>query len=445
MQWTEKYRPQTLKEVVGNDSAVKLLREWAEGWQAGKPEKNAVILVGAPGVGKTTCAYALANDYGWCAIELNASDTRNYEAIKRIAGIGASYETFTSQGEFISTKGGWRKLIILDEADNLFGKEDRGGMQAIVEVVRAARQPIVLIVNDYYELTRKSSAIKDLCLTIKFRAIQKDTIKSVLSRICKKEKIEIASEALTELAERANGDVRSAINDMQSVAEGRTKISLEDIDALGRRDPKETIFSALTRIFKTTSLEKARATLQELEEPPDYIILWLDENLPLEYKEFLDLKGGYEMLSRADVFLGRIIKRQYYGLWAYANDLTASIALAKQAPYRMFAKYQFPSWLYKMSRARTSRELEDNALAKLGKLCHISKAAARENILGWFKHLFKNQFEFAANMIVKLGLDSEETAWLLDEKPDSSKVKRLIESIEKKRAIKKEVTIKEYT
>ncbi|MDI6887551.1 MAG: AAA family ATPase, partial [Candidatus Thermoplasmatota archaeon] len=226
MQWTEKYRPQTLKEVVGNDAAVKLLREWAEGWQAGKPEKNAVILVGAPGVGKTTCAYALANDYGWCAVELNASDTRNYEAIKRIAGIGASYETFTSQGEFISTKGGWRKLIILDEADNLFGKEDRGGMQAIVEVVRAARQPIVLIVNDYYELTRKSSAIKDLCLTIKFRAIQKDTIKSVLSRICKKEKIEIASEALTELAERANGDVRSAINDMQSVAEGRTKISL---------------------------------------------------------------------------------------------------------------------------------------------------------------------------------------------------------------------------
>ncbi|MEW6070944.1 MAG: AAA family ATPase, partial [Candidatus Thermoplasmatota archaeon] len=348
------------------------------------------------------------------------------------AGIGASYETFTDSGEFISTKEGGRKLIILDEADNLFGTEDRGGTQAIVEVIKSARQPIVLIVNDYYELTRRSTAIKDLCSTVRFRVIQKDIIKAVISAICREEKIEITGEALAELADRCNGDLRSAINDLQSIGEGKDRIDVMDVGALGRRDPRDTIFNALRRIFKTTTLEKARATLQEIEEPPDYIILWLDENLPLEYKDFSDLKEGYEKLSRADVFLGRIIKRQYYGLWAYANDLMGSVAVAKQAPYEVFTKYQFPSWLSRMGRKRSFRELRDSVLAKIAALCHISKAGARENILGWFKYLFENNFEFATNMIVKLELDNEEIAWLLDEKPDSIKVKRLVESAEKR-------------
>jgi replication factor C large subunit len=444
-QWTEKYRPKTLKEVVGNSTAVEELTDWAKSWEVGKPARNAVIFVGSPGVGKTTCAHALANDFGWGVIELNASDTRNYEAIKRIAGFGAAYETFTDSGEFVSTKAGGRKLIIFDEADNLFGTEDKGGMQAIVEIIKTTRQPIILIVNDYYELTRRSSAIKELCKTIRFRTIQKDTIKAVFSAICIEEKIEISNEALSELAERANGDLRSAINDLQCIAEGTTKIALEDIDALGRRDPRETIFNALARIFKTTSLEKARSALQELEEPPEYIILWLDENLPLEYKDFLDLKEGYERLSRADVFLGRIIKRQYYGLWAYANDLmTCGIALAKQEPYKVFTKYQFPSWLSTMHRTKSFRELQNAVLAKLAELCHISKAGARENILHWFKYLFENQLEFATNMIAKLELDSEQVAWLLNEKVDSIKVKRLMENAEKRAIAKKEITIRKY-
>ena len=89
MNWTEKYRPKSLKDVIGNKKAKEELLKWAREWQRGNPSKKAVILYGKPGVGKTTSAYALANDFKWEVIEMNASDERNREAIMRIALTGA--------------------------------------------------------------------------------------------------------------------------------------------------------------------------------------------------------------------------------------------------------------------------------------------------------------------------------------------------------------------
>src|SRR3990172_8151465 len=92
--WTESYRPKSLKDVVGNPTALAELER------------------------------------------------------------GALAETFSETGEFLSTFAGGRKLVVLDEADNLFGREDSGGIGAIVDTMRQTRQPIVLLANDAYELTR---------------------------------------------------------------------------------------------------------------------------------------------------------------------------------------------------------------------------------------------------------------------------------------------------
>ncbi|PIV69658.1 MAG: hypothetical protein COS08_04315, partial [Euryarchaeota archaeon CG01_land_8_20_14_3_00_38_12] len=211
LDWAEKYRPKNLNEVVGNNEAVEKIRRWALSWEKGVPKKKAVILVGGPGTGKTSSAIALANDFGWGVIELNASDQRNYEKIKKVAMFGAVYETFTDSGDFIFSKKGGRKLIILDEADNLFGNEDKGGMRAIVETIRNTKQPVVLIVNDYYELTRKSGIIKNLCLTVRFEQIKENNVKHVLKNVCEKENIEISFDALEKISRHSNGDLRSAI------------------------------------------------------------------------------------------------------------------------------------------------------------------------------------------------------------------------------------------
>ena len=126
--WTEKYRPESLDEIVGNERAVTELKRWADTWNHGNPNKRAVILSGGPGTGKTSSALALAKDYGWPAIELNTSDARNATKIKKVATFGAVNETFDNNGNFVSSHKGGRKLIVLDEADNLYERisKDQG-------------------------------------------------------------------------------------------------------------------------------------------------------------------------------------------------------------------------------------------------------------------------------------------------------------------------------
>jgi len=72
VEWTEKYRPKKLREVVGNDKAIEELSAWAEDVFKAKSKKGA-ILHGPAGCGKTSAAYALAAEKGWEVIELNLS------------------------------------------------------------------------------------------------------------------------------------------------------------------------------------------------------------------------------------------------------------------------------------------------------------------------------------------------------------------------------------
>ncbi len=110
MDWTEKYRPKTLDDVIGNPGAVSSLRLWAESWEKGIPEKRAVVLIGTPGIGKTTSAEALAMDMGWSVVEMNASDQRTGDAIENIAIRGSKFNTFSDSGEYLDTGKGQRKL-----------------------------------------------------------------------------------------------------------------------------------------------------------------------------------------------------------------------------------------------------------------------------------------------------------------------------------------------
>ena len=423
--WTEKYRPKNLKEVYGNDKAVRELLYWADTWGSGK---RAVILSGEPGVGKTSSALALANDLNWSHIELNASDQRNHEIIKKIATRGAVYETFTDSGEFVTSKKGQRKLIVLDEADNIFGREDRGGIKAIVETIQKTGQPIILIVNDYYSLTKRSSSLTRLCLTIKFSKIRQATIKRVLNMICHKEGITIEQKALDLMANRSSNDLRSAINDLQSLAEGRDKLHESDIYALGYRDEKVTIFDALHDMFKTKSCETARKAILNLDETPDYLLLWIDENLPLEYTNANDLQRGFQQISKSDVFLGRVNRRQYYGLWSYATDLmTAGVATSKLKIYRQYNRYRFPEWLKKMSRSKGQRAIRNNIFSKLGKMNHTSKEVVNMDIYPYFKELFISDIDFAGKITHDIKLSSEEICFIINKDQKSEIVKNIIE------------------
>ncbi len=430
--WTESYRPSGLDEVVGNPKAVQDLRNWAQSWEDGKPIKKAAVLIGTPGTGKTSAALALAADFKWDVVEMNASDQRNADAIKAVALRGALGETFSDSGEYLSSKDGKLKLIILDEADNISGREDRGGVPAIAEVVRSTRQPVILIVNDWYALSKKSSALKTGTLQIKFSRIKTVTVRGVLRRIAKDRGVNVSDRALELMAENSNGDMRSAIRDLQALATGRTEITAENTEVMGFREVEQTMYTVMDDIFKRNDPAKARALLREVDESPDTKLLWIEENLPHAYRDHLDLYRGMKAVSRANDFLSRVHRRQHYRFWAYAGDqLSFGVCAAKEKELHGYIRYQFPMYLMRMSRSKGNRTLQNEISSKLGALTHTSTSSARQDILPSFKLLFQRDEAFRLRMVVDLELEEEEIGFLLGDKIDSAAVKRVVAEAKK--------------
>lgn len=430
--WTESYRPSGLDEVVGNPKAVQDLRNWAQSWEDGKPIKKAAVLIGTPGTGKTSAALALAADFKWDVVEMNASDQRNADAIKAVALRGALGETFSDSGEYLSSKDGKLKLIILDEADNISGREDRGGVPAIAEVVRSTKQPVILIVNDWYALSKKSSALKTGTLQIKFSRIKTVTVRGVLRRIAKDRGVNVSDRALELMAENSNGDMRSAIRDLQALATGRTEITAENTEVMGFREVEQTMYMVMDDIFKRNDPAKARALLREVDESPDTKLLWIEENLPHAYRDHLDLYRGMKAVSRANDFLSRVHRRQHYRFWAYAGDqLSFGVCAAKEKELHGYIRYQFPMYLMRMSRSKGNRTLQNEISSKLGALTHTSTSSARQDILPSFKLLFQRDEAFRLRMVVDLELEEEEIGFLLGDKIDSAAVKRVVAEAKK--------------
>ena len=427
--WAEKHRPKTLKDVVGNPTALAELKKWGESWAKKIPEKRAVVLSGTPGIGKTSAALALAADVGWGVVEMNASDKRNAAAVRKIALQGATTSTFAPTGEFLNANEGRRTLIILDEADNLFGREDFGGIGAIVDTIRQTRQPIVLICNDYYELSRRSGAIKSLAKQIKWQRLTPPAVKAALRRVADAEGVSLSEATLEALAAHAGGDLRSAVNDLQALAEGRTEVPASAVAQLGNRDVERSVYDALREIFQSGDAARARRASENLDEDPESLIMWIDENLPIEYREPDDLARAYDRLSRADIFLGRTRRRQVYRFWAYASDLmTAGVAVARRGRWGG-GQYRFPLWLAKMSRTRGRRATAQSLSRRIGAVVHTSWRRAFLDVLPSFTEVFRTDEEFRRAMTAELRFEEKELAYLLDADEDSAEVRVLAATV----------------
>ena len=352
----EKYFPKNFSEIKGQQALVKDILSWINTWGA---EKKALLIYGPPGSGKTTMVKVLSKELGYDLIELNASDKRDQTVLNRIVGNAASSKTLF----------GYKKIILLDEADNIHGKEDFGGSKALLEIIKNTQNPIILTANSYWEV---SQGIRDNCKLVQFKKLQSRTIFARLKEIAIAEKIEADEDILMKIAEQSTGDMRAAINDLDSLGK---KLVKGDEKIVGSRDTETSIFEALSKLYMSNSID-VRKDFFDVDKKPEELLLWIDENTPKAYKG-KDLLNSIDLISKSDIYLKRAFNTRNYSMWKYASDLmTGGVSVAGITNSR-YIPFSPPKYFQMLGSSKKRRETNKLILDKIGKKCHCSRKVAR--------------------------------------------------------------------
>ncbi len=386
--WTIKYAPRNSGEVIGQD--VVRLKDFVINFKSQK--KKALLIYGPIGCGKTSSVYAIANELSMEILELNASDFRSTDQINSIIGANMKQQSLFNR----------KKLILIDELDGIAGREDRGGLNALVKLIPKTSFPVVLIANDPFD--KKFNSLRKLSILLEFKALSSGDVVKILKKINSAENLGVSDEELMSIARSSGGDARAAIIDLQLAGTGK-KIGYED---LGLRSQEESMPQALVKVLKISDPLIARDAFVNVKEDLDQQFLWVDENMPKEYTKPSDLERAYHYIAEADVYRGRIRKWQHWGFLVYVNAfLTAGVAVSKDEKYKHLVKYMPTMRLLKIWQANMRLKLRKSIAQKIARHTHCS---AKEALL--ISYLYGRIIKQYKEVVDELELTDEEVKFL---------------------------------
>ncbi len=362
--WSEKYRPQIISDMVGNEEPRSAIMEWFVKWKKGtKP----LLLVGPPGIGKTTMAFLVAKQFGYDMIGLNASDVRSKSRINEI---------LTPVLGNVSVLG--TPMIFVDEVDGLHGRGDYGGAAALVDILKEPTVPIVIAAND--DTLEKMKNIKKVVKTISFKRIPPRLLRVYLENILKKEDVKLSPGSLIKVISKSRGDIRSMINLTQSLVTGfnpQTETSFEKIN----------VEDGVNAFFKANSIDEARSVLYSMQINPRDKINAFYSSIITSNLDNTTLAKYLETISDADMIYGKIMKTQNWRLLRYLNDIL--IKLYQNDDRIRYAKYNL-SWPL-LNRIRWDGAKIKSLSSVMAKKLHLSSSAFVTICLPYVLFCIKNK------------------------------------------------------
>ena len=461
-----RFKPRSSADIANNKEAVNEFRLWLRGWERGVPDKKAAFLHGPPGIGKTSTVHVLAAEMGFDLLEINASDYRTRTRMEELIGRAAT-QNITIFGK--------RRMILFDEMEGISGHEDQGGIAAIIEIIKETRSPIILITTTITENNEeKFRSLRDKAKIIEFRPVPTIDVYTRLVKIAHELGLDAPQDALEALAVHSQGDLRSAINDLESIARGKNSINIEDVSNLGVRDRREYTPTIIQNIFSARTVWEARKAISQAYVNHEELFDWIYENLPLILDDRRDLYEGLMALSRADIQSRRATMSSYRLQKYMFNTMTAGVAFSRShsegfglkkqlttaisklgyPPYAFIfnetpsglmvkpVKYMGDEWRkvneslrsmgamwvrggngwivpyvrapqikWRYIRTYHSRRILTSLSEKLALKCHSSKKEIISEIIPLMRLMYKNQ-KMAEEMSAWLELDEDETNWI---------------------------------
>ena len=347
MMWSEKYRPQSFADMVGNEEARTAFVEWFAKWKKGtKP----LLLVGPPGIGKTTLANLASKQFGYDMIGLNASDIRNKQRIQEILSpVLGNLSIFGKQ------------MIFVDEVDGIHGRSDFGGVEGLIKILKEPTVPIILAANS--ETSDKMKGIKKVVKTIHLKPLPPRLLQLYLQKILKNENAKLGLGSTIKIIINSRGDLRSMINSTQALVTGfepSTEMSFESLN----------VEDGINAFFKANSKDEARIVLYSLRIDPREKINAFYSSVITSNISQIEMEKMLQVLSEADLLYGRIMKTQEWRLLRYLDNILLKL-YQKDTSIR-YTKYNL-SWPL-LNRLRWDGRSIKSLANVFAKKMHISKS-----------------------------------------------------------------------
>jgi len=364
MMWSEKHRPKKIIDMVGNEESRKSFVEWLTKWKVGaKP----ILLVGPPGIGKTTLAHLAAKEFGYDLIGMNASDVRNKSNIEDLLSplLGST-----------SLLG--KPMIFVDEVDGIHGRSDFGGVEALIKILKEPTIPIILAANS--DDSDKMKNIKKTAKTVNFKPVPPRLLGLYLNKALKEEGAKLSPGTIIKIIVDCKGDIRSLLNMAQAQLGGfdvMTEKSFEAID----------VEAGITAFFKAKTPQEAQSVLYSLRIDPREKINGFYSSIVTSNIPNHDMARLLDVISEADMLYGKIMKTQEWRLLRYLDNIL--LKLYSEGMSVQYSQYNL-SWPL-LNKLRWDGKVIKSLGANLAKRFHVSTSTIATHYLPYILFCIKNK------------------------------------------------------